>query len=119
MPEIAHGSLFIGKPLIVFYGSRHYPNSGAYDHDGERYRRDLSVTSVLKNSAGSTVSGSSVVLALKSLSDPSRNGVYEGTMPGTISLSENSTYYLEITVVDGSASLLDFVRIEYTARYQD
>lgn len=118
MPETSHGNLFINKPLIVFYGNRHLPGSGAYDEDAERYRSDLTVTSVLKNSAGSTVSGSSTTLSLKSLSGPHRNGIYEGTMPGTISLTENDTYYLEITAVDSLATRLDFVRLEYTAQYQ-
>jgi hypothetical protein len=119
MPEVAQGQLFIGKPLIVFYGNRHVPNSGAYDNDSESYRSDLTVTSVLKDANGSSVSGSAVTLSLKSLPGRNRNGVYEGTMAGTISLTLNATYYLEITAVDSGATRLDFIRIEYEAIYDD
>lgn len=119
MPQLAHGHLFISKPLIVFYGDRHTANSGAYDEDAECFRSDLTVTSVLKNSAGSTVSSSSITLTLKALGGWGRDAIYEGTMPATISLTENSTYYLEITAKDSGATTLDFVRIEYTAAYDN
>lgn len=118
MPEIVNGELLINKPLIVFYGNRHVPNSGAYDHDLECFRTNLTATSVLKDSAAASVSGSTVTLSLKTLSEPGRVGVYEGTMAGTITLTENSTYYLEITVLDG-ATRVDFVRIQYTAQYEN
>ena len=117
MPAVANGKLLINKPLIVFYGNRHVPNSGAYDEDAECFRRDLTVTSVLKDSAAATVSGSTATLSIKTLAEPGRNGVYEGTMAGTITLTENSTYYLEITALDG-ATRVDFVRISYTAEYE-
>ena len=119
MTIVGHGQLLINKPLIVFYGNRHVPNSGAYDEDAECYRSDLTVTSTLKNEAGTAVSGSPVTLSLKSLQGTHRAGVYEGTMSGTITLVENAPYYLEITVVDGGSTRLDFVRIEYTAVYED
>jgi hypothetical protein len=119
MPTLANGQLYINKTLIVFYGNRHVPGSGAYDEDGEYYRSDLTVTSVLKNSAGTVVTGSAATLSLKALNEPDRNGVYEGTMVGTITLTENADYYLEITVADSGATRLDFVRIHYVARYED
>lgn len=119
MPQLAHGRLYIGKPLIVFYGDRHTPNSGAYDEDGEYFRSDLTVTALVKDSAGSTVSGSSITLSLKTLHGPGTDGVYEGTLSAaaTGSLTENSTYYLEITAKDSGATTLDFARIEYIAEY--
>jgi hypothetical protein len=117
MPEIAGGTLFIGQPLIVYYGNRHIANSGAYDNSGEYFRNDLTVTSALKNSAGTTVTSSAVTLTNVAFTDGRKQGVYEGTMSGSISLTENSTYYLEITVVL-SASTVDFVRIQYTAQYK-
>ena len=121
MPKLAHGHLYIGKPLIVFYGDRHTPNSGAYDEDGEYFRSDLTVTALIKDSAGSTVSGSSISLSLKSLHGPGTDGVYEGTLAAstTASLTENSTYYLEITAKDSGATTLDFVRIAYKAEYSE
>lgn len=117
MPEIAGGTLYISQPLIVYYGSRHIDYSGAYDNSSEYFRNDLSVSSVLKDSAGSTVSGSSVTLSNVAFTDAKKQGIYEGIMAGSISLTENSTYYLEITV-QLSASTVDFVRIQYTAKYK-
>ena len=118
MPSLVHGHLYIGKPLIVFYGDRHTPNSGAYDEDGEYFRTDLTVTAVLKDSAAATVSGSSITLSLKTtLHGPGTDAVYEGTLPATITLTENGTYYLEITAKDSGNTTLDFVRIEYIAEY--
>lgn len=117
MPEIAGGNLYIGQPLIVYYGSRHIANSGAYDNSSEYFRNDLTVTSVLKDSAGTAVTGSTVTLSNVSFSEGSKQGIYEGIQAGTITLTENSTYYLEITI-QLSASTVDFVRIEYKAKYK-
>lgn len=119
MTIVGHGQLLINKPLIVFYGNRHVPKSGAYDEDAECYRNDLTVTSALKNSAGTLVTGSNITLSLKSLPGAHRGGIYEGTMPGTITLVENAAYTLEITAVDGGATRLDFVHIDYTAIYDN
>ena len=117
MPNIAGGSLYISQPMIIFYGSRHVANSGAYDNSSEYFRNDLTVTSVLKDSAGATVSGSSVSLSNVSFKEGTRQGIYEGIQAGSVTLTENATYYLEITV-QLSASTVDFVRIGYTAKYK-
>jgi len=117
MSGIAGGSLFIGKPLIVFYGDRMVPNSGAYDNSNDYYRNDLVVTSVLKDSVGSTVTGSAVTLSLVSSDKGNRQGCYEGTMSGSIVISSAATYYLEITATL-SAATVDFRRIEYIAEYE-
>lgn len=117
MSGIAGGSLFIGKPLIVFYGDRRVSNSGAYDNSTDSFRNDLTVTSVLRDSASSTVSGSSTTLSLVASDKGDRQGAYEGTQAGTITLTDGGTYYLEITA-SASSVTLDFRRIEYTAQYE-
>jgi len=110
---IRGGQLFIGEDNIIFWGDRHVPYSGLYDNSTESFVNDATVTATLKDSAGSAVSGASNI----SLSYVSgTNGVYEGVLEDGVSLTENSTYYLEITAT-ASNDRVGFRRIKYTAAY--
>jgi len=113
MPGIRGGNLYIGEDNIVFWGDRDTPNSGLYDNSLKSFVNDATVTFTLKNSSNSAVSGASSV----SMSYVTgTNGVYEGTLEDGVSLTENATYYLEITAT-GSGDRVGFRRITYTAKY--
>jgi hypothetical protein len=112
MPVIRAGNLYIGEDLLVFWGDRHVPGSGLYDESTESFVNDATVTFALKNSAGSTVSGSTGTCTYVSGS----NGCYEGVLEDSVSLTENSTYYLEVTAT-ASSDRIGFRRISYIAKY--
>ena len=112
MPGIRGGRLFIGEDSIVFWGDRHIPNSGLYDNNLEQFINNATVTFVLKDSAGSAVSGASGTLSYVT----GTKGVYEGSLEDGVSLTENSTYYLEITAT-ASSDRIGFRRIQFTAVY--
>lgn len=110
---IRGGQLFIGEDNIVFWGDRHIQNSGLYDNSLEAFINDATVTFTLKDSNGSAVSGASNI----SMSYVTGSkGVYEGTLEDGVSLTENSTYYLEITAT-ASGDRVGFRRIQFTAQY--
>lgn len=113
MPGIAGGRLYIGQDNIVFWGDRGVPNSGLYDNNLEQFINNATITFTLKDSGGSAVSGASSV----SMSYVTgTKGVYEGVLEDAVSLTENSTYYLEITAT-ASGDRVGFRRIPYTAVY--
>lgn len=114
MAGIAGGHLYIGQDNIVFWGDRNVPKSGLYDNNLEQYINDATVTFTLKDSGGSAVSGASGI----SMSYVTgTKGVYEGVLEDGVSLTENSTYYLEITAT-ASGDRVGFRRIQYVAVYQ-
>lgn len=63
------------------------------------YVNDATVTMTLKDSTGSGVSGASS-LTLGYVADS--NGLYQGTIPYTVSLTAGAVYTLEITGTSGS-----------------
>lgn len=74
---------------------------------------DAAPAFLLKQSDGTTtVSGSTGTMALIT---GSRDD-YEGVLPSTVTLTENATYYLQITTSIGGAD--DFRRIECKAKYR-
>lgn len=111
---IQGGQLFIGQDNTVFWGDRAIPNSGLYDNNLEQFVNNATVTFTLKDSAGSAVSGATAV----SMSYVTgTKGVYEGTLEDGVSLTENSTYYLEITAT-ASGDRVGFRRISFQALYR-
>lgn len=73
---------------------------------------DATVSYVLKDAAGSAVSGASGTLTYTGTP-----GKYSATLESTVSLTPEATYYLECTAVAGGAN--GFRRIECVAAYQD
>ncbi len=112
MSGVRGGQLFIGEDNIVFWGDRRIPMSGLYDNNLEQFVNDATVTFVLKDSAGASVSGASGTMSYVTGS----KGVYEGVLEDGVSLTENSTYYLEVTAT-ASGDRIGFRRIPYTAQY--
>lgn len=113
MPGIKGGNLYIGEDNVVFWGDRDVPGSGLYDRVAGTFLNDATLTFTLKNSAGSAVSGAS---AVSMTYVTGTQGVYEGVLEDGVSLTENSTYYLEITAT-GSGDRVGFRRLAYVARY--
>ena len=114
MPSgIRGGNLYIGEDNVVFWGDTDIPGSGLYDTVTKSFVNDATMTFTLKNSAGSAVSGASAVSMTYVTGS---QGCYRGVLEDGVSLTENSTYYLEITAT-GSSDRIGFRRIEYTARY--
>ena len=70
------------------------------------------VTFILKNSAGSAVSSGSGTCSYVTGS----KGCYIGVLEDVVSLTENNTYYLELTAT-ASNDRIGFRRITYTAKY--
>lgn len=113
MPSgIRGGNLYIGEDSIVYWGDRDTPGSGLYDNNLRSFVNDSTVTFVLKNSAGSAVSGASGTMTYVT----GTQGVYEGVLEDGVSLTDGSTYYLEITATS-SSDRIGFRRIEYKAKY--
>ena len=111
---IQGGQLFIGQDNIVFWGDRAIPNSGLYDNNLEQFVNNATVTFTLKDSSNSTVSGASTI----SMSYVTgTKGVYEGVLEDGVSLTENSTYYLEITAT-ASGDRVGFRRLTFQALYR-
>ena len=75
----------------------------------QQYVNDATVTSVLKDSTGSTVASSSITWTYFT------PGTYDGVLPSTVTLLVGQTYYLEVTAASGSAT--GFRRVECTAQY--
>jgi len=109
---IRGGNLYIGEDNIVFWGDRHVPGSGLYDNSTESFVNDATVSFALKDSNGSAVSGASGSCTYVTDSD----GVYEGVLEDGVSLTENATYYLEITA-SASGDRVGFRRLRYVASY--
>lgn len=113
MPGIAGGKLYIGEDLIVFWGDRHKPNSGLYDENLEQFINDATVAFTLRDASLVAVTGATSI----SMSYVTgTKGVYEGTLEDGVSLTENATYYLDITAT-ASGDRVGFRRIQYTAVY--
>ena len=113
MSGILGGHLYIGEDNIVFWGDRHIPNSGLYDNNLEQFVNNATVTFTLKDSSNVAVSlanGISMSYVTGS------KGVYEGTLEDGVALTENATYYLEITAT-ASGDRVGFRRITYQAIY--
>lgn len=113
MPGIQGGKLYIGEDNIVFWGDRDTPNSGLYDNNLRSFINDATVTFTLKDSSNSAVSGANGI-SMSYITGTS--GVYEGTLEDGVSLTENSTYYLEITAT-ASGDRVGFRRIQFVAQY--
>lgn len=63
------------------------------------YVNDATVTMTLKDSSDVAVSGASA-LPMSYVTDS--NGLYQGTLPNTLSLTAGATYTLEISATSGS-----------------
>lgn len=113
MAGIRGGNLYIGEDNLVYWGDRDTPGSGLYDNNLRSFINNATVTFTLKDSAGSNVTGA-VSQAMTYVTGT--QGVYEGVLEDGVTLTENSTYYLEITAT-GSGDRIGFRRIQYTARY--
>lgn len=110
---IRGGNLYISEDNVVFWGDPEVPGSGLYDTVAKSYVNDATMTFTLKNSAGSAVSGASGV----SMSYVTgTRGCYRGVLEDGVSLTENSTYYLEITAT-ASSDRIGFRRMTYVAQY--
>lgn len=70
--------------------------------DGVAISSITSVTGLLKDSAGATVSGSTFTMSLKS----GTTDTYEGTIQDTASLTAGTTYTLAITIVADGLTLV-------------
>lgn len=112
MAGIRGGNLYIGEDSIVYWGDRDAPGSGLYDNNLRSFVNDATVAFVLKNSAGSAVSGASGSMTYVT----GTQGVYEGVLEDGVSLTDGSTYYLEITAT-GSSDRIGFRRFGFTAQY--
>ena len=110
---IDDGNLFIGEDNIVVWGDQTRPSSGLYDPVVGSFLNSATMTFTLKNSAGSAVTLAS---AISMTYITGTNGCYSGILEDGVSLTENATYYLEITATVTS-DRVGFRRIEYTARY--
>lgn len=114
MPStVTGGHLYIGEDNLVYWGDVDTPGSGLYDAYLGCFVNDATVTFTLKDSSNSTVSGASSVSM--SYITGSR-GCYAGVLEDGVSLTENATYYLEITAT-GSGDRIGFRRLAYTAIY--
>jgi hypothetical protein len=113
MSGIRGGNLYIGEDAIVYWGDRDTTGSGLYDNNLRSFINDATVTFTLKNSSSVAVSGASAV-SMPYVSGT--QGCYEGVLEDGVSLTENATYYLEITAT-GSGDRIGFRRVQYTARY--
>lgn len=80
--------------------------------DGVAISTVTSVTGLLKDSTGATVSGSSFTMSLKS----GTTDTYEGTIQDTASLTAGTTYTLAITIVaDGLTRVKEITMVAGTA----
>jgi hypothetical protein len=113
MPGIQGGKLYIGEDNMVFWGDPDVPGSGLYDNHLGQFVNDATLTFTLKDSGGSAVSGAS---AISMIYVTGSKGCYRGVLEDGVSLTENATYYLEITAT-GSGDRVGFRRITYTAVY--
>lgn len=84
---------------------------GMIDEADGSYVNNATVTFALKDSDGNTVSSATGSLSYVSAS----NGIYQGVIVSSVSLTAGTTYYLEITA--SSSSRDDFRRIECKAQY--
>lgn len=110
---IRGGNLYIGEDNVVFWGDPDTLKDGLYDRVSGAFINDATMTFTLKNSAGSAVSGASAV-SMTYVSGT--NGVYEGVLEDGVSLTDGSTYYLEVTATC-SNDRIGFRRITYVAKY--
>lgn len=85
---------------------------GFYNSGAGNYLNSATVTWALKNSSGTSLATGSCSYVSAS------NGNYRGTIDSTdtASLTENATYYVEVTLTEGS--ITDFRRQRKTARYR-
>lgn len=112
MPGVRGGNLYIGEDNVVYWGDRNVPNSGLFDTVTRSFINDATVTFVLKDSSNVAVSGASGTCTYVSGSQ----GCYEGVLEDGVSLTANSTYYLELTAA-ASGDRVGFRRITYVAQY--
>lgn len=112
MAGIRGGKLYIGEHSIVFWGEPEDPASGLFDNSSKTFINGATVTYALKNSAGSTVAGGTGTCSYIEGSQ----GCYEGFLDDSLSLTENSTYYLEVTATS-TGGTVGFRRIPYVATY--
>jgi hypothetical protein len=112
MAGIRGGNLFISEDNIVIWGDRDIPGSGLYDNNLRSFVNDATVTFALKNSGGTTVTSATGTCTYVT----GTQGCYEGVLEDVVSLTENSTYYLEVTAT-GSSDRIGFRRIPYVAQY--
>jgi hypothetical protein len=110
---IRGGNLYISEDNVVFWGDPDTFLEGLYDRVTKSYVNDATLTFTLKNSAGSAVSGASAV-SMTYVSGT--NGCYQGVLEDGVSLTEGSTYYLEITAT-ASSDRIGFRRLTYQAKY--
>ncbi len=110
---ILGGKLYIGEDNVVFWGDRHTPNSGLYDNNLEQFINNATLTFTLKDSSNVAVSGANGI-SMSYITGS--KGVYEGTLEDGVSLTENATYYLEITAT-ASGDRVGFRRLSFVAVY--
>lgn len=113
MAGIRGGELYIGEDSLVYWGDPDDRTSGLYDRNLGAYVNDATMTFTLKNSAGTAVSGASAI-SMSYISGT--EGCYSGVLEDGVSLTENSTYYLEITAT-GSGDRIGFRRLTFVAKY--
>lgn len=107
MPGVAPKPLWISSTNMVEWVDMEHAATDAN-------RNDATVSAVVKDSAGATVSGSSTSMPYVTGS----NGLYRGYIASTITLVEGSTYYLEITSSSpGPPAANGFRRITCIAKY--
>lgn len=107
MPGASPKPLWIGSTNMVEWVDMEHAASDSPRNDG-------TVTAVVKDSAGATVAGSSTAMSYVT----GTNGLYRGYIASTISLTEGSTYYLEITASSpGPPAANGFRRITCLAQY--
>ena len=77
---------------------------------------DATGTVTVKDSDGADVSGAVNLTATYDAGPPIR---YYATIPSTVSLTENATYYVEFTLTPADSSPIGFRRKAMTAVYAD
>lgn len=110
---IRGGNLYIGEDCLVLWGDPAIPGSGLYDNNTGQFVNDATVTFQLYESDGTTaVSGASGTCSYVTGSQ----GCYSGVLEDGTSLTENSTYYLQITA-SASGDRVGLRRLKYVASY--
>lgn len=102
----------MGEDLVLFCGDREEAKSGLYDTTTGAFVNGATVTAALKDSANQAVTGSATTLTYVTGTE----GCYEGIMEDVVVLTENATYYLEITAT-AATDRVAFRRITFKAIY--
>ena len=101
--QILKWGVLMGVDERLIVGSDNYISiSGLSRADGLTISTVSSVTGLLKDSSGSTVSGSTFSMSLKS----GTTDTYEGTIQDSASLTAGTTYTLAITIVADGLTLV-------------